>query len=278
MGISLNTNLNALSVRRQMLRTEEGLSKTLQRLSSGLRINQAGDDAAGLGISEQLQSQIRGLNQASRNAQDGISLVQTAENALGEVQNILQRMRELAVEAANDTFTDTNRNNIQVEVNALIEEVDRIAQTTQFNTKVLLDGTRAATTQALTLQIGANAGQVLGFTLLNAQSSTGGLAISGLTVTGHLGASLAIASLDQAISTISTSRAKLGALQNRLEFAIANLDSGSEKLSAANSRLRDADIALETVNLARQQILMQAGIAAQAQANLLPQVVLALLS
>jgi flagellin len=275
MPFSIHSNIDALSVRRHLASSQVQLTTTLERLSSGLRINQAGDDAAGLAISEKLRAQVRGMNNAARNAQDGISFIQAAENALGEQQAIVQRMRELAVEAANDTFTTQDRQNIQTEIDELIKEIDRLSNTTEFNTKLILKDYAA---NPITLQIGANTGQVLGITITASNSASGGLAISGLTVTSHDAASNAIASLDYALSVLSTDRAKLGAIQNRLEFTVANLNSASEKLALSESRIRDSDVALETINLTRLQILQQAGIAAQAQANLMPQAVLSLLT
>jgi flagellin len=201
-------------------------------------------------------------------------MLQTAETAMGEQHTIIQRMRELAVQAASDTLTAEDRNNIQTEINSLIREIDRLGRATEFNTLRLLD---AYNVNPITLQIGARDGQIIGITLLVANSSSAGYAISGLAVTSHAAASLAIASLDNALSIISTERARLGSLENRLEFAIANLNSAHEKITSAESRIRDADIALETLNMTRQQILQQAGVAAQAQANLIPQALLALL-
>ena len=273
MAFSVRNNMTAVFTQRNLLGTQNEVASVMERLASGYRINRAADDAAGLAISEKLRAQVRGLNQAARNAQDGISVIQTAEAALGETGSILQRMRELAVEAANDTLTSDDRTDIQTEINELLSEVNRFSTTTEFNTKQLVSGSLATT--ALTLQIGANQGQTISFTIMNA--GTASLAISGIAVSVQACAASAIASIDAAISTVSTERAKLGALQNRLERTISNLNSQSENLQASESRIRDADIARETTNLTRLQILQQAGIAAQAQANTVPQVVLSLL-
>jgi len=262
-----------LGVHRNLLNTSDRLGKTLQKLSTGMRINRAADDAAGLAISEKLRAQVRGLNQAARNAQDGISVVQTAESTLGEVESILQRLRELAVQGANDTLTSTDRGHIQTEVDQLLTEIDRISNTTEFNTRKLLDGTFSST--PLTLQVGANNGQVIGITISAANAS--GLGVSGISVGSHSLASAALASLDSAISTMSSWRTRLGATQNRLEYTISNLRTASENMTASESRIRDADMAEEMINMVRLQVLQQAGVAAQAQANMLPQAVLSLL-
>ncbi|MBI2302626.1 MAG: flagellin FliC [Armatimonadetes bacterium] len=273
MAFSIRNNVEALFTHRALSNTQAELGGVMRRLSSGFRINSAGDDAAGLGISEKLRSQVRGLTQAGRNAQDGVSVIQTAEASLGEQGNLLQRLRELSVQGANDTLTSTDRSNIQLEVDALLTELDRFASTTQFNTKTLISGSMATT--AMTLQVGANAGQVIAFTIMTSTSSS--LGVSGIAVSTQASANAAIASIDAAISTVSSERAKLGALQNRLEATISNLNSQAETMTASESRIRDTDVARETVSLTRLQILQQAGVAAQAQANTAPQVVLSLL-
>ena len=273
MGLRINSNVEALNAHRNLLATTNVLSKSMERLSSGLRINRASDDAAGLAISEKLRGQVKGLNQAVRNAQDGISFIQTAEGALNETHSILQRMRELAVQGANDTLTDQDRDAIQQEINSLLAEVDRIANTTEFNTKKLLNGDAATT--ALNFQIGANTGQSIAVTI--ATATTAALTINGISVGSHSLANQAIASLDNAIKAISESRAKLGAIQNRLEHTITNLGVAAENLAASESRIRDADMAQEMVTFTKLQILQQAGTAMLAQANLAPQSVLALL-
>ncbi|HPT66499.1 MAG TPA: flagellin [Bacillota bacterium] len=294
----INQNISAMNTQASMVRSDNAISKSLERLSSGLRINRAADDAAGLAISEKMRGQIRGLKQAARNAQDGISLIQTAEGALNETHAIVQRMRELAVEAANDTLTDDDRKEIQKEINQLTQEVDRIAKTTEFNTKKLLRGTTDASgnyaggTLTLTMHIGANKGQTMTVTIGNMDTGTlkigltsggsvvgaGTDAYKGLDVSTQSGANKAIETYDKALSTISSERAKLGAYQNRLEHTISNLDTARENLSASESRIRDVDMAEQMANFSRAQILMQASTAMMAQANAKPQAVLQLLS
>lgn len=273
MGLRINQNITALNAHRSLTQTDNALSKSLEKLSSGLRINRAADDAAGLAISEKMRGQIKGLAQATRNAQDAISLIQTAEGALNETHSILQRMRQLAVQAANDTNTDEDRQQIQQEIDQLIEELDRIGNTTQFNTKVLLSGDFATT--ALTFHIGANQDQVIALNIGDMRASA--LGVSSLDVTSQAFAESSIALLDTAINTVSTERSKLGAYQNRLEHTIANLGVAQENLSAAESRIRDVDMAAEMMEFTRAQILLQAGTAMLAQANTLPQAVLQLL-
>lgn len=376
----INNNISALNAWRGLTNTDNSLSKSLEKLSSGLRINRAGDDAAGLAISEKMRGQIRGLNMAVKNAQDGISLIQTAEGALTESHAILQRMRELAVQSANDTNTDDDRLELQKELNELITELDRIAANTEFNTQALLDGTFAGK-----IQIGANSGQAMdiavasmhtedmgevtetaytasGGSLAADYSSTAGvftvvvdgkdyavsidtdsdadaallaintaLAGSGVTASNDGGnlkltgtsaftikdnsgnlvtsttvteaetttvasifslsvstastggiltqgdADKAITAINNAILTVSGERSKLGAFQNRLEHTIKNLGVASENLAAAESRIRDVDMAAEMMNFTKQNILMQAGTAMLAQANARPQSVLQLL-
>ncbi|HHW13567.1 MAG TPA: flagellin FliC [Firmicutes bacterium] len=270
----INQNIEAINAHRNLLLTSLSLSKSMEKLSSGLRINRAADDAAGLAISEKLRGQVKGLNQAIRNAQDGISLIQTAEGALNETHSILQRMRELAVQAANDTLTNDDRAAIQKEIDSLLSEVDRIATTTEFNTQKLLNGYFTGTT-ALNFQIGANTGQTIAVQIDAA--TTAALTVSGLNVGSATLANQAIASLDDAIKQVSGSRAALGAVQNRLEHTIANLGVASENLAASESRIRDVDMAEEMMNFTRTQILQQAGTAMLAQANATPQTVLQLL-
>jgi flagellin len=247
----------------------------MQRLSSGLRINSAKDDAAGLAISDRMTAQIRGLNQAARNANDGISLAQTAEGALNETTNILQRMREIAVQSANDTNTTTDRASLNAEVTQLKSEVDRIANQTSFNGKVLLNGTFSTTANAAVFQVGANAGQTISVTIAGA--TAGKLAVSVVSVSTRAASGSAITKIDAAIKTIDTIRGDLGAVQNRFESTIANLSNVSENLSAARSRILDADIAQETSAMTKQNILQQAGVAILAQANQAPQLALSLL-
>jgi flagellin len=271
MSLRINNNIEAVNAHRNLSVTALSMSKSMEKLSSGLRINRAADDAAGLAISEKLRGQVKGLNQAVRNSQDGISLIQTAEGALNETHSLLQRMRELAVQAANDTLTSNDRNAISSEMTQLTEEVDRISDTTQFNTQKLLDGNFTGKL----LQIGANDGQVLTVNISGATSAN--LAVDSLDVSDAANASAAISSIDAAISTVSSIRASLGGLQNRLEHTIANLGVSSENLLASESRIRDVDMAQEMMSFTKVQILQQAGTAMLAQANQAPQTVLQLL-
>ncbi|MEJ9151443.1 MULTISPECIES: flagellin [Bacillus] len=331
----INHNIAALNTLNRLNIATNAQSKSMEKLSSGLRINRAGDDAAGLAISEKMRAQIRGLDQASRNAQDGISLIQTAEGALNETHSILQRMRELAVQAANDTNTDTDRQELQKEVNQLANEITRIGNNTEFNTKKLLDGNFTGT-----FQIGANSGQNLSISINDMRaealkvgteytvknSGAANLLMSGTSViaqwvsggdasTGVAGfytsgdssslsklvfasdnklssgssvevgikissqseADDAITIIDKAIEKVSAERSKLGATQNRLEHTINNLSTSSENLTAAESRIRDVDMAKEMMEQTKASILAQAAQAMLAQANQQPQGVLQLL-
>ena len=272
----INHNLNAMNAHRQLGMNTVNAGKSMEKLSSGLRINRAGDDAAGLAISEKMRGQIRGLEQASRNAQDAISLIQTAEGALNETHSILQRMRELAVQAANDTNVGADRAAIGEEIKALQKEIDRIANTTEFNTKKLLDGTAAT----VAFQVGANKNQMitLGISNMAATSlgvSSGKIAITQTTAVTTISA--AISTINTAIEKVSTERAKLGAYQNRLEHTINNLGTSAENLTAAESRIRDVDMAKEMMAFSKNNILAQAAQAMLAQANQQPQGVLQLL-
>lgn len=233
----INHNIAALNTHRQLNSASGAQSKSMEKLSSGLRINRAGDDAAGLAISEKMRGQIRGLDMAAKNAQDGISLIQTAEGALNETHDILQRMRELAVQGANDTNTADDRGEIQKELNQLLSEIDRISTDSQFNKQPLLGGTLN-----VTLQVGANSGQIINFSIGTMSSSA--LTLTGITVDTNANASTAIASIDDAIKAVSGERSKMGAYQNRLEHTINNLNTSSENLTAAESRIRDVDYAL----------------------------------
>ncbi|MED0663141.1 flagellin [Geobacillus thermodenitrificans] len=234
----INHNIAALNTYRQLTIGQGAAAKNMEKLSSGLRINRAGDDAAGLAISEKMRGQIRGLEMASKNSQDAISLIQTAEGALNETHAILQRMRELAVQSANDTNTDEDRSALQAEIQELIAEVDRIASDTEFNTQKLLDGTFTSKV----FHIGANAGQSITLDI-NDMSSTG-LSIGSIDIATQTGADSALTTLDDAIKLVSEERAKLGAYQNRLEHTINNLGTAAENLTAAESRIRDVDYAL----------------------------------
>jgi len=245
--------------------------KSLEKLSSGYRINRAGDDAAGLAISEKMRGQIRGLEMASKNAQDGISLIQTAEGALNETHAILQRMRELAVQSATDTNTDEDRIELQKEVAQLLSEIDRISSDTEFNTKKLLDGTLSGAI----FQIGANSGQTT--TLTIGDMSSTGLGVNAVSISAQDVASAAITTIQDAIDSVSSERAMLGAIQNRLEHTINNLGTSAENLTASESRIRDVDMAKEMMEFTKNSILQQAAQAMLAQANMQPQGVLQLL-
>lgn len=264
-------NLAAANTNRQLGIITNEQSKSTEKLSSGYRINRAGDDAAGLSISEKMRSQIRGLDKASSNAQDGISLIQVAEGALNETHSILQRMNELATQAANDTNTTTDRTAIQKEINALTSEISRISSTTQFNTMNLLDGQFSGKN----LQIGALNGQKIQITIgaMNASS----IGVKNLDVTTFSKAGAAMSNIQKAIDKVSTQRSALGAVQNRLEHTIKNLDTTSENTSSAESRIRDTDMAKEMVSYSKNNILMQAGQSMLAQANQQNQGVLSLI-
>ena len=267
----VNSNISALNTQRNLNRSQGDLATSLQRLSSGLRINSAKDDAAGLAISDRMTAQIRGLNQAVRNANDGISVAQVAEGALGEVTNALQRIRELAVQSANDTNSADDRTSLQAEVTQLVAEIDRIAGQTKFNGKALLDGTFTAAV----FQIGAYAGESISVSI--ADSDATALGVATVTVATQAGADATITSIDAALVLVDGQRGDLGAVQNRFESIIASGQVTAENVSAARSRILDADFAAETANLSRAQILQQAGTAMLAQANQQAQNVLSLL-
>ena len=275
MALRINFNQAASAAQRGLAASQDSYSKQAEHLSSGLRINRASDDAAGLAVSEKLKNQVRGLNQAQRNAQDSISLIQTAEGALTETHSLLARMRELAVQSSNDTLTASDRANLNAEFTQLYAEIERIGTATQFNTAVLLNGSGAAT--GMTFQIGANNGDTLVFTASSARATSLEVTMSALTVTSQTISSGAITSLDSAINQVSSERAKYGAVQNRLESTIRSLAVASENTSAANSRIADADIAQSMSEMIRTQILQQAGISVLAQANQSPSLVLQLL-
>jgi flagellin len=271
----VNTNIASLNSWRNLQASQNSMNTSLEKLSSGKKINRAADDASGLAISEKMTSQINGLDQATQNAQNGISLIQTAEGALNETTAILQRIRTLAVQSRNDTNTDNDRGQTQKEVAALLSEIDRIATTTQFNTKNLLNGSASDT--SLVFQIGANQGQVLSVTITNMGTSAGALGVSGVSLGVAGSASHAVSVLDAAISKVSSQRASLGAVQNRLTHTVNNLEVASENLSAARSNLQDTDMAKEMANYSKQQVLIQSGTAMLAQANQSSQSVLKLL-
>ena len=264
-------NLSAMNTNRQLGIITDAQAGATEKLSSGYKINRAADDAAGLAISEKMRSQIRGLDRASANAQDGISLIQVAEGALNEAHAILQRMNELATQAANDTNTSTDRDAIQQEINQLTSEINRIQSTTQFNTMNLLDGTF----QGKNLQVGAISGQGISISISNMDAAS--LGVSGLKVSSFSIAGAAMEKIQAAIEKVSKQRSKLGAIQNRLEHTINNLDTASENTSAAESRIRDTDMAEEMVEYSKNNILAQAGQSMLTQANQQTQGVLSLL-
>jgi len=283
----INHNIAALNTHRQLGMNNNAASKNLEKLSSGLQINRAGDDAAGLAISEKMRNQIRGMEQASTNAQDGISLIQTAEGALNETHSMLQRMSELYTKAGNETLTDEDNQKIEAEIKALTSQIDSIADQTQFNTKKLLNGS----VSGITLQVGANKDEIITLNLSDNSATALGLkgaSGAGLQELGKIGASgamgdantIAKANLDlvqKAINTVSENRSNLGAVQNRLEHTINNLGASTENLTAAESRIRDVDMAKEMMEFTKNNILTQAAQAMLAQANQQPQGVLQLL-
>lgn len=269
-------NLQAANTNRQLGITTSAQAKSTEKLSSGYKINRAADDAAGLSISEKMRSQIRGLNKASSNAQDGVSLVQTAEGALNETHSILQRMNELATQAANGTNTSVDRSAIRAELNQLTSEINRIQSTTQFNTMNLLDGTFSGATNQMKLQVGALSGQSIDFSIANMCASKIGLKKT-LSVSTFTKAGSYMKSVQDAIEVVSKQRSAMGAIQNRLEHTIANLDTTSENTQSAESRIRDTDMASEMVTYSKNNILAQAGQSMLAQANQSTQGVLSLL-
>ena len=269
-------NLTAANTNRQLGITTNGLQKSTEKLSSGYKINRAADDAAGLSISEKMRNQIRGLNKASDNAQDGISLVQTAEGALNEVHSMLQRMSELAVQAANGTNATTDRTALNDEVQQLKTEIQRVGSTTQFNKMNILDGGFSAGTKKA-LQVGANANQTISIAISALKSVVGSSLIGALKISTATNAQSAITTVQSSIEKLSTLRSKLGAVQNRLEHTVANLDNMSENTQSAESRIRDTDMAEEMVQYSKNNILQQAGQSMLAQANQANQGVLSLL-
>jgi len=277
MGLRVNTNIASLMAQRSLGATHEALQKNLERLSSGSRINSAGDDAAGLAISEGLRAQIRGLKQAKRNAQDGVSLIQVSEGGLNEVTNILIRLRELAIQSASDTVGDKERGFTDREFQALKSEVDRISQATTFNGTPLLNG-RAGIFE---IQVGTGNNPLtdrIVYDGQNADVTLEALRMAGESVATKQGAQLSLGVIDDAISQVSKVRSDLGAMQNRLQSVINNLAVNEENMTAANSRIRDADLAEEVSDMTKNNILMQAGISVLGQANQSQQAVLKLLS
>lgn len=269
-------NLQAANTNRQLGITTSAQAKSTEKLSSGYKINRAADDAAGLSISEKMRSQIRGLNKASSNAQDGVSLVQTAEGALNETHSILQRMNELATQAANGTNTSVDRSAIRAELDQLTSEINRIQSTTQFNTMNLLDGTFSGATKKMKLQVGALSGQSINFSIANMCATKIGLKTD-LSVSTFTKAGSYMKAVQDAIEVVSKQRSAMGAIQNRLEHTIANLDTTSENTQSAESRIRDTDMASEMVTYSKNNILAQAGQSMLAQANQSTQGVLSLL-
>lgn len=285
MGMTINTNVISLNAQRNLSASQSSLATSMQRLSSGLRVNSAKDDAAGLAIAERMQAQVRGMNVAIRNANDAISLAQTGESALGKVGDSLQRMRELAVQSANATNGDDDRANLQAEYEQLAAEVDRVLSGTSFNNNNLFTADGGDGAGTFTFQVGANndANEQVDIDLttdLTADATITAILTGGASAdisTDQATAQTAIDAIDLAIDTITTQRATFGAAQNRFEAIVSNLQVASENQAASRSRIMDADFSVETANLARTQILQQAGMAMVAQANQLPQGVLALL-
>lgn len=279
MALYVNTNVSSLNARRNMDNSTRSLDTSYSRLASGMRINSAKDDAAGLQISNRLTAQINGLDQGNRNANDGISLAQTAEGGMDEISNMLQRMRTLAVQGASDTNSSDDRVALNSEVTALKDEIDRVTSATSFGGQNLLDGTGGSSGK-FQIQVGAYEGttadSIIEIDLSTSKTDTSTLAISG-DVTSQTNASTFIGQLDDAIKTVDGYRANLGAVQNRFESTIRNQSNISENVSAARSRIRDADFAQETANMTQQNILQQAASSVLAQANQRPQIALSLL-
>lgn len=278
MGLRIQTNTMALTSQRHLKSTRALLDRSLERLSSGYRINRSGDDAAGLAISEKLRAKTRGLVQASRNASDGVSLIQVAEGGLNEIQNILVRLRELGVQSASDTIGAKERGYLDQEYKSLKEEIDRIANSTEFNGTYLLDGTGGS----LDFQVNTGGDNLLGvdrisFDAFKLDVNVDKLGLEELTVNTKSDAQRSLASIDTAVEKVSSVRGQLGAIENRLESTIKNTAISIENLSAARSRIKDVDIAEETSEMAKQNILMQAGTAMLAQANSVPKMALSLL-
>jgi flagellin len=273
---TINTNIASLNAQRNLNTSQTSLATSMQRLSSGLRVNSAKDDAAGMAIAERMNSQVRGMNVAIRNSNDAISLAQTAEGAIGKVGDMLQRMRELAVQSANATNGTSDRASLDQEFQALADEIDRTLTTTRFNGLAIL-ATNAGTPQVF--QVGANAGETITVTTTRLDNNASVTAVTGATsaISSVASASAALGNIDAALDLLNSERATYGAAQNRFEAVISNLQVAAENQSAARSRIMDADFAAETANLSRAQILQQAGTAMVAQANQLPQQVLQLL-
>lgn len=276
MGLRIATNVPSLNAQRSLVGTNRAMATSLERMASGARINKASDDAAGLAISENLRAQIRGLRQANRNANDGISLVQVAEGSLNEVSNMLIRLRELGVQSASDTIGDTERKFLDVEYQQLKSEMQRITDSTQFNGYDLLNGTGGV----IDIQVGVHNDPFqdrISFNAAAANATLEGLGMTAETIASKEGAQLSLSTIDSALTSVNAIRANFGALQNRLVSTSANLLVQDENFSAANSRIRDADIAAETSEVTRNNILLQAGISVLGQANNMQQMALKLL-
>ncbi len=281
MAVVINTNVASLGAQRTLNRTTNALQRNIERLSSGQRINRAADDAAGLGISENLKAQTRSLGQAERNANDGISMIQVAEAAMNEQAGTLTRLRELAIQSSNGVLTATERSFIDAEATALVNEVTRISAVTEFNGITMIANGAAAINMQVGLNATANDSISVAFSATDSATlgtSGGGAALSTIDLaTSQASSQTALGIIDQSITDLSTARSTLGATQNRLEVTVSNLASARENLEAANSRIRDVDVASETANMTRNQILSQSGVAVLAQANQLPSAALSLL-
>ena len=275
MSLRINANIAALTAHLNLQSNDQQLSNVLEQLSTGLRINHSSDDPAGLAISDKMNAQSQGLDMASRNAQDGISMLQIGDSALGQTQDILQRMRQLAVQAANDTLTTLDRSNLNVEMDQLSSEIDRIASDTNFNTMNLLDGSLA--TAGVTVQIGANTGQTLTITIATATASALSVDVANLKVDDAADASTTIATIDAALDSVSSNRGNIGAAINHLTMTMDSLGAQSENLVSARSRITDLDMASAVVDLSRDKIMEQASTSMLAQANQAPDAILALL-
>ena len=275
MSMTIRTNMASIDAQRNLQQTQLSLNSSMAKLSSGYRINSASDDAAGLGISTKLEAQISSYGQANRNANDGLSVIQTTESALNETSNILNRLRQLAMQSASDGIGDTERGYVQTEAGQLSSEIDRIANVTQYNSTNLL----ASPATGLDFQVGVNgtANDVISFSTLDATTASTGLNLAGMDLSTKAGAVAALSTIDAAIQTVSTDRAMLGAVGNRFQSAINNIQNFSEALTEADSRIKDVDVAVETSNMARANILQQAGVSVLAQANQTPQLALKLL-
>lgn len=276
--ISVVTNVASLQAQRNLNKSTTALQSSIERLSSGLRVNRAADDAARLAVSEEIRSNLKGLKQAERNANDNISLIQTAEGALNEITGVVSRMRELAVQASNEgTMDSTQRGYLNQEFTLLQSELDRIVNVTEYNGQKLVDGSISAGASALDFQVGMNNTANDRISMSIRETSTTGLGLNDDNLASSTGAQAAISALDAALKTVNTERATLGATQNRLEMTLSNLGNMYENLSAADSRLRDADVAEEAAAMSRAQILNQAGTSVLAQANQIPQSALSLI-